>query len=390
MDEALKKYWEDLDIPVGDFIEDLTKDEEEFRLRVFHRLKNEKALGWCTYLSKRNFSTDEEHYALLQTLSDDDILRIYCAMDFAAKIPLPIIRKVSQKQGINYGNFHRSLLVDMLKLVNNEKLEEVYIEHLIERRHFKLYQSQYRNPIISPMPSKKVIARWLTSFEKNMRNVKKAREIHVWWERERDGWWLYLFRIAQKRSKSVHKVDKNIYEKVAGTKILLINPDLSSVRVYTGGEEKTMHRRFTYLLQKISNNPTLEYSKFSLLFSRETITSFVEKIRKGKYRNLRLCSVRYNTSRFMGSPALEFSETASNGLEKTLVELEQMNKLPEDRACTSLSLARNSDEFDLTFRQTENRVEIIIGRRGLMPSIRDEILLDLNEKLLAIQNETRT
>src|SRR3989344_2474939 len=100
MDEALKKYWEDLDIPVGDFIEDLTKDEEEFRLRVFHRLKNEKALGWCTYLSKRNFSTDEEHYALLQTLSDNDILRIYCALDFAAKIPLPIIRKVSRKQGI--------------------------------------------------------------------------------------------------------------------------------------------------------------------------------------------------------------------------------------------------------------------------------------------------
>lgn len=389
MDEDTKIFWEDLDIPVRDFIEDVKQNGERFRLKVFRRLKQEKALDFVSTFSQSELSTDEECYAMLQSLNDDEVLRIYCSLEFANKVHLPILRKISVRQRIN-PQLHKSILVDKLRLLNPQLLVEAYIHFLIERRHFKLYTTP--NPIFTliPMPSKTIIARWLTSFEHNKRNVKREREVHVWWEMEMDGWWLYLFRIGQKRSKPVRKVDKNLYEKVAGTKILLIKPDLTTVKVYTGGEEKTMKRRFTYVLQKISSNPNLEYSKFWLIFSRDVVTSFVGMIRRGEYQNLRLCSIKYNTSRFRGSPALEFLETASDGLEKTLAELEQMNKLPEDRACISLTLGRNLDEFDLTFRGTENRVEIIIGRRGLMPSTRDEILSDLNAKLLAIQNETRT
>lgn len=389
MDEQLKKYWENLDVPVSDFIEEISKDGDRFRLKAFHRISHDKALDWCSYISQTNLSTKEEQFGLLQAMSDEEVLRIYCSLEFSSKIPLSIIRRISSRQGINPNQVHRSILIDKLRLVNNELLEEVFIEHLIERRHFKTYSAPIISSTISDMPSKGTMSRWLTNFE-STRKVKNARQIHVWWAREREGWWLYLFRIEQKRSKPVRKVDRNIYEKVAGTKILLIKPDFSTVKLYTGGEEKTMKRRFTYVLQKIMKNPSLKYDKFVLIYPKEVIASFVRKIILGEYKSLRLCSIRYNTSRFAGSPALGFSETASNGLERTLVELEQMNKLPEDRACTSLALARDLEEFDLTFRGTENRVEIILGRRGLMPSIRDKILLDLNEKLLAIQNETRT
>jgi hypothetical protein len=389
MKKKMKKYWEDIDVPASDFEKQLNTDRSEFEIRLVNRLCGVKAFEWCKRFVSTVSLNKETCMGIIQTRSKDDLLRIYCCLDFANRTDEATIKRAARAQGISLRN-HPSLIVDELMQRDPSLLEDIYIDYFILRRYLRKLQSNSTNNYsLGKMPSKRTMTRILNDFERKRRKSKNRCSSKVWWAKERDADWTYVFRTDQKRKKPVRKLKLNKYEKVAATKVLIIKPDLSEAKVFSASGAKTMQRRVTYIIQRLAHDYKLTCSEFDPVYPRGVIDRFVGDIRTRRIPDFRLCEIYYRASRFSGSPALTLKESGMTGVIDSLSELETLNKLPPEDDCMSMTLQDSSKKFNIDFQGLQE-VRIIIGKKGLTPRERDAALNSIHSKLKVIHDEFRS
>ena len=376
-------YWENLEIPIEDFLEEEKSNKINFTRKIYNRLKHQSP-NWLKSLGIN--SNDEkiqiENLRQIYSRNNLPIIRAYCCSWFAYKMDnLQLLTKfadsiLSKSENTKFKG-DDDVLCFLLYGKNKRHLVDLYYENFLQRIQTDIYRSNSTIPYTQNITLNPIITQRLLDKYERKKKIKKQKS-KVWWFKEDSTSWTIVFRRLRLKGVPIKLLDSNKFVRTADLKAFKIDKNLLISQLYTKKEPQTMIKCIEFIVKEISNLQ-VTYSKQERIHENRKVSDFIGRV-ENKINGIILLEIGFRNFPLRDSPTLILRSQDNSGVHNPLNQLRAEGKSPSNDNCIYMKVKKGDMKFDIKFDKAGNNTGISLNYRGLPQKSREEILKFIDEQ----------
>ena len=383
-------FWQNLEVPVGDYLEEIESNFVRFSSTIFNRLERESSQWWelLGLRQKDKKARKTEFRTSLQT-GNLKFLWAYCICEFIHKMGNPQLVRTFARKLLENNIFEKHknneqilayVLYQSEPHQDNNPLVDMYYEHFRQRKQLSPYIGDISEPRrIETELTREIAQSILNRYEKKKK--AKRQKSKVWWFKVSSDSWCIIFRRSRIRKSPIKEVNRNHFIRTADLKIFNINRDFNSVDIYTKSEPRKLAKCLSYIAHEFGGLE-VTYTKQERTYYSEKVNSFIADLLSRNSSQLNLLEIEMRNVPLPTSPTMILKSVGNTGILLDLAELRREGRLPNERDCIKLKFIYKEKKYKINLHRIGEQTGLSINQTGLSPIDRKRILTFLDSVLI--------